>query len=71
MESNPILVPLLISSESIVNPPIVPPSNKTLEPVICPLDFNNKSSSVSFICVDDNSKPPIVPPLNNTFEPVT
>ena len=49
---------------------ILPPLNNTLEPVICPLDFNNKLSLVEFNCVDANSKPPIVPPLNNTCEPV-
>ena len=31
------------------NPPIVPPSNNTFEPVICPLDFNLKFSLDDFI----------------------
>ena len=49
---------------------ILPPSNNTEEPVICPLSFNIKLSFVEFNCVDANSKPPIVPPLNNTCDPV-
>ena len=58
-ESKAILVPLLISSASIVNPPIVPPLNRTFEPVICPLDFNLRLLSLSFISVDVISNPPI------------
>ena len=53
------LVPLLISSASIVNPPIVPPFNRTFEPVICPFDFNLRLLSLSFISVDVISNPPI------------
>ena len=59
VESKAILVPLFISSASIVNPPIVPPLNKTFEPVICPLDFNLRLLSLSFISADVISNPPI------------
>ena len=58
-ESKAILVPLLISSASIVNPPIVPPLNRTFEPVICPFDFSLRFSSLSFISDDTISNPPI------------
>ena len=51
-------------------PLILPPVNKTVEPVICPLDFNNKLLLVEFIWVADKSKPPISPPLSKTLEPV-
>ena len=36
VEFSDMLVPLLISSASIVNPPILPPVNKTDEPVMSP-----------------------------------
>ena len=49
---------------------ILPPLNRTFDPVISPLDFNTKLSLVEFIWVADKSKPPIVPPSNNTCEPV-
>ncbi len=47
----------------IVQPPTFPPSNKTLEPVIWPLDFNIKLSFEELIWVDANSNPPIRPAL--------
>ena len=49
-------------------PPILPPSNKTFEPVICPDDFNNKP--LELISEDVNTNPPILPPVKSTDEPV-
>ena len=56
--------------ESIVNPPTLPPSNNTSEPVICPETFNIKLLFVELICEESNSNPPIVPPVNRTVDPV-
>ena len=50
-----------ISSASIVKPPIFPPVNRTVEPVICPLSFNIKLSLELVIEFELIPKPPIVP----------
>ena len=54
----------------IVNPPIVPPSNKTFEPVNCPLSLSLNSPLELDIALLFNTNPPIVPPVNKTREPV-
>ena len=51
----------LISSASIVNPPMTPPLNSTFEPVICPLFFNIILSFELLMAVELTPKPPIVP----------
>ena len=52
----------------ISKPPIVPPSNRALEPVISPLDFSN--NPLELIDVESNVKPPITPPVKSTCDPV-
>ena len=58
-----ISTPVVVSEwPSIVNPAILPPVNKTSEPVICPLDFNlNLLPSELLISVLVIPKPPIAP----------
>ena len=68
--SNLISVPDFILSLVIVNPPIVPPSNKTSLPVIWPESFNLRLLLEDLSSSDDNVNPPISPPENNTLDPV-
>ena len=60
LESNNKFVDL-ISSASIVKPPILPPVNRTVEPVICPLFFNIRLSFELLIVVALIPYPPTVP----------
>ena len=60
LESNNRFVDL-ISSASIVKPPIFPPVNRTVDPVICPLSFNIKLSLELVIEFELIPKPPILP----------
>ena len=60
----------LISSASIVNPPIVPPVNKTFEPVICPLSFSFKIVPTDIV-PSETTRPPISPPSNERPDAVT